>query len=184
MESSIFAMACRIFNCGMWVLFAGSLVFACEHLIMAGDLVPWPGVGLDLLHWECRVLATGPPGTSQKWDLWRLSGSTNSTLSLYDPYLPVSMRGGGQLSKRSWWLALAFDIFLFWAGIFVFYPESLRPSNKDISPRPFYEEGNSGTKLGSRTGLINCYVAHSGKIIVIWIISLFLWSGIVDFGQK
>ena len=26
------------------------------------NLVPWPGINLDLLHWGCRVLAAGPPG--------------------------------------------------------------------------------------------------------------------------
>ena len=37
-------MACGIFNLhwGMW------------------DLVPWPGIEPSPLHWECRVLATGP----------------------------------------------------------------------------------------------------------------------------
>jgi len=177
-------MACRIFNCGMWVLFAGSLVFACEHLIMAGESCSltrsWAGpptLGVQSLsHWTTRDV---PKVRFMKAE-WLYKSNTESLW----PISSSQHERRGQLSKRSWWLALAFDIFLFWAGIFVFYPESLRPSNKDISPHPFYEEGNSGTKLGSRTGLINCYVAHSGKIIVIWIISLFLWSGIVDFGQK
>ena len=49
----ISAAACRIFSytmgtlsCGMW------------------DLVPWPGIEPGPLPWECRVLTTGPPGTS------------------------------------------------------------------------------------------------------------------------
>ena len=28
------------------------------------DLVPWPGIEPGSLHWECEVLATGPPGNS------------------------------------------------------------------------------------------------------------------------
>ena len=28
------------------------------------DLVPWPGIEPRLLHWQCRVLATEPPGKS------------------------------------------------------------------------------------------------------------------------
>ena len=44
--SSIFAAACRIFSCGMW------------------DLVLWPGIKVQLLHVECRILAIGPPGKS------------------------------------------------------------------------------------------------------------------------
>ena len=47
------AAVCRIFSrsmgtlsCGMW------------------DLVPWPGIEPGPLPWECRVLTTGPPGTS------------------------------------------------------------------------------------------------------------------------
>ena len=42
------ALSCssRIFSCNMW------------------DLVPWPGIKLCPLHWELRVLATGPPGKS------------------------------------------------------------------------------------------------------------------------
>ena len=31
------------------------------------DLVPWAGIEPSPLHWEHRVLATGPPGTSKKW---------------------------------------------------------------------------------------------------------------------
>ena len=41
-------MTHRIFYlcCGMW------------------DLLPWPGIELDTMHWERRVLAAGPPGKS------------------------------------------------------------------------------------------------------------------------
>ena len=41
----------------------------CCHLpgsLVGGmwDLVPWPGTEPGPLHWECRVLTTGPPGKS------------------------------------------------------------------------------------------------------------------------
>ena len=38
-----------------------SLVMACELLLAMWDLVPWPGMELGSLHWECGTLATGPP---------------------------------------------------------------------------------------------------------------------------
>ena len=44
-ESLIFIIACGIFSCVMW------------------DGVLWPGIKPGNLHWEHRVLATGPPGT-------------------------------------------------------------------------------------------------------------------------
>ena len=40
-------VAHRIFTCGMWD--------------------PVPQTGIQLLHWELRVLATGPPGKSKKY---------------------------------------------------------------------------------------------------------------------
>ena len=42
------------------------LVAACMW-----DLVPWPGIQPRPPHWECRVLATGPPGKSPGM-LWNL----------------------------------------------------------------------------------------------------------------
>ena len=39
-------MAHEIFSFGLW------------------DLVPWPGLDLGPLYWECRVLVPGPPGKS------------------------------------------------------------------------------------------------------------------------
>ena len=46
-------------SCNMWdVLLAAYRIFSCG----IWDLVPWPGVEPRPLHWELRVLATGPPG--------------------------------------------------------------------------------------------------------------------------
>ena len=41
-------------------------IWLCQVLAVACDmnLVPWTVVRPDLLHWECRVLATGPLGKS------------------------------------------------------------------------------------------------------------------------
>ena len=45
-----------------------SLVVACELLSWSmWDLVPDQGSNLGPLHWELRVLATGPPGKSQQF---------------------------------------------------------------------------------------------------------------------
>ena len=41
-------------SCGMWAL----LIAAC------GIQLPDQGSNLSPQHWECRVLATGPPGKS------------------------------------------------------------------------------------------------------------------------
>ena len=49
--SSIFAVSCRIFSCGMPTL-------SCDIRF------PDQGLNLNLLHWERGVLATGPPGKS------------------------------------------------------------------------------------------------------------------------
>ena len=51
------------------------LVAACGLLVAAcvWDLVPWPGIKPGPLHWERRVLTTGPPGKSQRscvFELW------------------------------------------------------------------------------------------------------------------
>ena len=45
-----------------WVLIVAHKVFnlCCSRW----DLVPWPGIEAQPLYWECRVLATGPPGNS------------------------------------------------------------------------------------------------------------------------
>ena len=42
------------FSGGTWDFFSGGI----------WDLIPWPVVELETLHWECRVLATGPPRSS------------------------------------------------------------------------------------------------------------------------
>jgi len=49
-RSSFFLATCRIFSWVMWTLSFGMW-----------DLVPWPGIRLGALHWECRVWATGSP---------------------------------------------------------------------------------------------------------------------------
>ena len=72
-----FDLHCRIgiFSCGMWAL-------SCSMW----DLVPWPGVEPRPLHWECGVLATGPPGKSLSvlyiWVCLRLQVSTASKFRL------------------------------------------------------------------------------------------------------
>ena len=43
-----------------WVLVAAPRIFSCGLHCP----VPWPGIELRPLHWEHRVLATGPPGKS------------------------------------------------------------------------------------------------------------------------
>ena len=46
-------------SCNMWdVLLGPYRIFSCG----IWDLVPWPGIEPRPLHWELRVLATGPPG--------------------------------------------------------------------------------------------------------------------------
>ena len=78
-----FVLACRIFSCGMGTL-------SC----IIWDLVPWPGWEPQALLWECRILATEPPGNSltsyyiillgKKISLLHIGGN-NSTLNLYIP---------------------------------------------------------------------------------------------------
>ena len=53
----VLVVACRIFSCSTWDLF---LVAVCMW-----DLVPQPQIIPVPLHWEHRVLFTGPPGKSQ-----------------------------------------------------------------------------------------------------------------------
>ena len=48
---SLLVASCSIFSCGLWMLSCG-----------IRGLVPWPGIKPESLHWECGVLATGPPG--------------------------------------------------------------------------------------------------------------------------
>ena len=43
--------------------------FSCGHVTLScgmWDLVPWPRIRPTPLLWECRVLATGPPGNSSR----------------------------------------------------------------------------------------------------------------------
>ena len=49
----VFVVACRFFSCGMCTLSCGTW-----------HLVTRPGIKAGPLHWECGVLATGPPGKS------------------------------------------------------------------------------------------------------------------------
>ena len=57
-------------SCGMWYFQSllqrvGSLVVACGLLVAACEIqFPDQGSSLGPLHWEFRVLATGPPGKS------------------------------------------------------------------------------------------------------------------------
>ena len=44
---------------------AGSLDVALELSVAACGIWFWPGLNLDLLHWEYSVFTTGPPGKSQ-----------------------------------------------------------------------------------------------------------------------
>ena len=70
-------LRCRIgiFSCCVWAL-------SCS----VWDLVPWPGGEPRPLHWECGVLATGPPGKSLSvlciWVYLRLQVSTASKFRL------------------------------------------------------------------------------------------------------
>ena len=52
----VFVEICKILNCRIRVL-------SCSMW----DLVPWSGVNLGPLHWERRVLDTGPPWKSPSW---------------------------------------------------------------------------------------------------------------------
>lgn len=54
-----------------WVLFAAHRIFSCG----LWDLVPRQGWNQELLHWELRVLATGPSGKSLRQRLC-VAGST------------------------------------------------------------------------------------------------------------
>ena len=66
----VLVAALRIFNlrCGMWNLrlwHSGFLAVAFIRLVAAcGIWFPAQGSNTGPLHWECRVLATGPPGKS------------------------------------------------------------------------------------------------------------------------
>ena len=63
-----------------WALAVAQGIFSC----CMWDLVPWPGIELVPLHWECRVLATGPPGESPAFLLFLfLSFFLSSLLMLY-----------------------------------------------------------------------------------------------------
>ena len=57
----VLVAACRIFSCSMWSL----LTAACRLLVAASGIqLPDQGSNLDPLHWEHRVLNTGPLGKS------------------------------------------------------------------------------------------------------------------------
>ena len=58
-------MALGIFDLrGVQDLFFFFSAVACEVLVAAcGIQFPEQGSNLGLSHWECRVLATGPPGS-------------------------------------------------------------------------------------------------------------------------
>ena len=74
--SLIFVAACRIFHCSMQTL-------SCSMW----DLVPWPGIEPGPLHWECGVLATGPPGKSPMGGL--ISSPSQTEMcgpTVYDDY--------------------------------------------------------------------------------------------------
>ena len=50
--SRIFSSGVQTLNCSLW------------------DLVPWWGLNPGLLHWECEVLATGPPRKPMIQGFW------------------------------------------------------------------------------------------------------------------
>ena len=50
------------------VLTVARKIFRCSTQTLScsiWDLVSWPGLNLDPLHWEYSVYTTGPPGKSQ-----------------------------------------------------------------------------------------------------------------------
>ena len=56
----------------IWIFLAPHRIFLCDLRTLSchvWDLVPWPGIKQGSLHWELWVLATGPPGKSQAWNL-------------------------------------------------------------------------------------------------------------------
>ena len=62
-------LAALVLSCGMWDL--ESLLQCVESFsCFMRDLLPQPGMELGPLHWERRVLATGPPGESLFWNLY------------------------------------------------------------------------------------------------------------------
>ena len=69
-RSQIFTVACRIFLKIFQLCHAGSLVGAYELLVAAcGIQLADQGFNQGPLHWECGVLAIGPPGKSQSYIL-------------------------------------------------------------------------------------------------------------------
>ena len=87
----VLAAARGIFSCIMW------------------DLFPWSGIYLGPLHWEHRVLATGPPGKSPAA---AAAKSIQSCLTLSDPMdysLPGSSIHGIFQARVLEWGAIAFS---------------------------------------------------------------------------
>ena len=73
--TNLFFTSLKIFNFyfysfgrdGSYLRHAGSLVEACEFLVVACVIqLPDQGSNPGPLNWECRVLATGPPRKSPK----------------------------------------------------------------------------------------------------------------------
>ena len=58
-------LSCDLQNLQSWSWHAGSLVATCQLLVAVFGLsLPSQGVNTGPLHWEPRVLATGPAGKS------------------------------------------------------------------------------------------------------------------------
>ena len=56
-------------NCNPWefLIFTYLFIWLCWVIVVTlsftWDLVSWPGIEPERLHWGCRILATGPPGS-------------------------------------------------------------------------------------------------------------------------
>ena len=61
---SVISQSLHLCMCVCLCWLSWGLVVACELLVVAWDLVPWLEIEPGPLHWECSVLATGPPGKS------------------------------------------------------------------------------------------------------------------------
>ena len=93
-------MATPGLNCSMWDL-QSSLQHTGMFSYSMWDPFPWPGLEQGPLHYECRVLATGPPGKSQPG---RFLNASLSSFRFYcflyqDTHLkvPTGTRQAGQI---------------------------------------------------------------------------------------
>ena len=117
------------------------------------NLVLWPGIEPWPLHWECKVLANGPPGNSLKFCVFQFFGLTVQHMGSLVPWpgiQPVPSALEGQ-SLNHWIINASFLYFIYYQSIVEPQEKAMAPHSSTLAWKiPWTEEPGRLQSMGLR----------------------------------